>query len=272
MDVFTNSLIPASVRALANMCEAEKLPLKVVGSWRVFTKPAIIDSSTRTTAIFSTSSIEVKHPCEVKWLAAEKRIVIRAQIGAGCKIGTREVYSMVRLKEPIEVECDHFLQYGHMGDKITFKKPCRLTLFGVPSIPAAYKDLKVTMLPMPREALPSGAKACMEETGFSIWHLIALGLFPQDFLEDFLETTLQTSTKQLLEDLSEYMGILDDDYKTLVNEKENYPFIWRELKLASANRSVQELCNLSNKKLFDWYTLSPSIKTRINPILLNFPQ
>ena len=106
--------------------------------------------------------------------------------------------------------------------------------------------------------------------GFSIWHLIALGLFPADFLMEFLETAKKHPPEQRKQDLAETMKVLDEEYRSLIDEFPSYPYTWDELKAITAFRSVRELCELTRKPLFGWYDLAPKVTQQFPQDLKEF--
>jgi hypothetical protein len=270
MDLLPNSLIPAAVRGLAKACQAEGLPIKALGSWRVFTEKALIDKSIRSSAVYSTDAVEVKHPADLKWIAAELLVQIRCQLQPGCKVGARRVECFVKQKSPVEVECEDYVQHGPMGDSMAFRRVGTITIYGSEYLPLSLKGHSVKRFPALRHSPLPGVSLCTEEVGFSIWHLIALGLFPADFLQEFLETARKQTTEQRRQDLGETMKELDEEYRSLIEEFPGYPYTWDELKAVTAYRSVLELCTLTRKPLFGWYDLDPKVHQLLPPDIKEF--
>jgi len=77
------------------------------------------------------------------------------------------------------------------------------------SIPQGL-DVEVHWMPVARAASPVAANTYSGPTGMSIWHYLALGLFPSYLIEGFVASTHEVTSSELRRDIWEYSGAQPD--------------------------------------------------------------
>lgn len=94
--------------------------------------------------------------------------------------------------------------------------------------------------------LIQGEIPCMEQGGYSMWHLLAAKALPPDTAMDFLQNASEeASSDELIDDLREVMTVFDDVWRKPWLEwsgLRSYRFGWKRLQRETAFRTPLQIC------------------------------
>ncbi len=121
-----------------------------------------------------------------------------------------------------------------------------------------------------RGRLPQGAIPCMEQGGYSMWHLLAAKALSPEVARDFLqEATEEASANELIDDLREVMTVFNDIWRKnwiQWSGLQSYRFGWRRLQRETAFCTPLQICERLRVPLIafdvseEWPALHPVIE------------
>lgn len=94
--------------------------------------------------------------------------------------------------------------------------------------------------------LKEGEIPCMEQGGYSMWHLLAAKALPPQTAMDFLQNASEHATSdELIDDLREVMTVFDDVWRSSWLDwsgLRSYRFGWKRLQRETAFRTPLQIC------------------------------
>lgn len=116
--------------------------------------------------------------------------------------------------------------------------------------------------------IPSDALATDDPCGYTMWHLLAMGVLEQAEVDDFLRRASKGNTNTLIDDLREHMALLPERERTRVTSgltDHEAEIWWYELRKQTAFLSPMGICVQLDRPLLAGYrwdesSLHPVVK------------
>jgi hypothetical protein len=181
----------------------------------------------------------------------------------------RKVVLHVPVRAPLQIYADYVVSHAVLTPFITAKPFTIFHVFQPTSIPSHLKACVVHQYDPPRKELQHNSTLTTEKIGFSIWHLIALGLFEKEVIDEFLVSLGEVSKDILATDIRETMSNLNDNFKEDIDKLGLDGLDWEEIKALIAYRNTFELCVQTKRPFLGAYTCDSTLIPPVVEALVN---
>jgi hypothetical protein len=269
MSIFLTAKVPASLRTYAKSCQLANVAPEPYDAWLIRTEATRLNEPIKCNAIYSLDRLTLGCVNGPRWIVSEKTVTVKCILPKGTKVVAPRVVLKVEQIHPFEC-------YAHAISCWT-APPAQL-LLGMPKtnwLQLGFFDLppsldgqigEMNCLDAPRTEPLADVTVTGEDIGFSIWHLIALGLFDDGSMDEFLASLHEVPLEALIQDLKEAMSGLQPYYVTELHKFDIPGLGIDELLAVTAFRTPFELCTLFSRPFLSQY----DFKEPLVPILQKF--
>lgn len=271
--------VPRALRTYAFGCSEKHVKVNRFDGWRVYVEKKTLDTPLRGTAVYSLKELVLNKAQVVKWVVSETAITVNCELSEGMRL----IAPKIRVNHPQKAKslsfcCQtllHAAPWAHVGleNPETQVYQCWAPEPAFVASQLRWRENgwtgKARLLDPLRKAVPDGGILTTEQFGFSLWHLLAVGMYDAASIEDFLNSTFTVEKNVIITDLKEFMTVFDKGFKT---EPELLGFdglTWEEFCEITAFRCPFELVLLTGKSFLESYTFDDSL---LSPTLKAFRQ
>lgn len=253
-------LIPPSVRAYAASCAASGIDPRRTGSWRLELDDMTLSAPIRgVSCIYGVGNLKIASPrgVGVRRLVCENTLTVLSPLPEGTELVADRVVLHQPVRVPISIFARTVISRAPLTPFLGIKLAESISLFhpaGTPPlVPSHLKHIPLFVYDAPRTSLPPEATLTTEKIGFSIWHLIALGLFEKDVINEFLDSLNGVPLDTLRVDISESAMGLNDNFQSAMPKLGLTGLSWEECKEVLAWRTTFELCMQTRRPFLSPY-------------------
>lgn len=269
MSIFLKASVPAALRSYAKSCLMAHVEPEPYDAWHVSTDKFQLTEPVKFGALFSTEKILLKCVQGPKWIVSEKVVEVRCVIPQGTRIVAPRVVIKAEQLYPWECYASSVSCWTPPPTNLLLRSESTNWLqLGYYDLPDSFEAQlgEVNFLDQPRTELPSGGLLTAEKVGYSIWHLIALGLFDGDSLDEFMRQIEDVPMEEMVNDLKEHMSKMQVHYVTELYRYDISGMGIEEFLAVTAYRTPFELCTLFQTPFLGYY----DYEGPIHPLLEKF--
>jgi hypothetical protein len=256
MSIFLSAKVPAALRTYAKSCVLASVAPEPYDAWIIRTEAAKLNEPVKCKAIYALDRLTLACVNGPRWIVSEKTITVKCVLPRGTRIIAPRVVIKVEQRNQFECFAHAISCWTAPPTNIVLgmEKTNWLQLGRYALHPAMTEKIgEFNMLEAPRTEPTPGMEVTSEEIGFSIWHLIALGLFDDGSMDEFLVSLHDVPLEMLIQDLKEAMSCLQPYYVTELHKFDIPGLGIDELLAVTAYRTPFELCTLFRRPFLSQY-------------------